>query len=218
MIHVAPTILTSDALVFKKQMDTFMQFAKRIQIDFVDGDFAPVRTLPLIDIPTLPKSDIHWDIHLMASQPSAHIEQVLRLSPALCIFPAEIDEKLIPLFDQLKSHNIKAGVALLKGTFPGDLTNVIKAADHVLIFAGDLGRQGGKADMLQTEKVAIIKNINPTVEIGWDGGANMKTIRAIAHSGVNVINVGSAISSAEDPAKAYKELNTESDRHGVLLQ
>lgn len=217
MIFVAPTILTSDAIVFKKQLETFMKFAKRIQIDVVDGDFAPVRTLPLIDIPTLPKGDIQWDIHMMVSQPSAHMEQIIRLKPQLCIFPAEIDEKLVPLFDELRKHDIKAGVALLKSTFPGDLTNVIKAADHVLIFAGDLGRQGGKADMLQTEKAAIIKEINPSVEIGWDGGANMQNIRAIAHSGINVVNVGSAITNAKDPEQAFKDLNIESDRHGVLL-
>lgn len=151
MIQIAPTILTSDLAEFNTKVQTFAQFAKRIQVDIVDGDFAPVRTVSAKDI-SLPEGETLWDLHMMVSTPSAHLEQIIRLKPHLCIFPAEIDEKLLPLFEELKLHGIKAGVALLKGTFPGNLTSIINAADHVLIFAGDLGRQGGTADMMQTEK------------------------------------------------------------------
>lgn len=71
--------------------------------------------------------------------------------------------------------------------------------------------------MLQAEKVPLIRAINPTVEIGWDGGANLSNVRALAHDEVNVINVGSAISSAADPAAMYQSLVAESEKKGVLL-
>lgn len=216
MITIAPTILTSDINEFNKQAETFNKIAKRVQIDIVDGDFAPVRTLALKDV-NLPNGETLWDLHMMVSKPSSHLDQILRLKPNLCIFHAEIDEKLIPIFEELKKQGIKTGVALLKSTFPGNLTNIIKAVDHVLIFAGNLGQQGGEADLLQMEKVPILKKIRSDVEIGWDGGANLKTIRAIAHSGVSVINVGSAIAQASDVAVAFKELEEEAEKHGVRL-
>ena len=47
--------------------------------------------------------------------------------------------------------------------------------------------------MLQIEKAPIVRSIKQDVEIGWDGGANLDNIRAIAHADFDVINVGSAI-------------------------
>ena len=121
------------------------------------------------------------------------------------------------MFEELKKAGIKTGVALLQATYPGRVRPYIEAVDHVMIFAGEIGQQGGTADLLQTEKVALIKAIKADVEIGWDGGANMKNVRTIAHAGVNVINVGSAFAQAENPAELYDELLKESDRAGVAL-
>ena len=57
----------------------------------------------------------------------------------------------------------------------------------------------------------------PDIEIGWDGGANLSNVRALAHAGIDVINVGSAITQATDPAAMYQSLLTESDKKGVLV-
>ena len=59
--------------------------------------------------------------------------------------------------------------------------------------------------------------MKPEVEIGWDGGANMSNIRALAHADLDVINVGSAIAKAENPAEAFQELVAEIDKNGVVL-
>ena len=71
--------------------------------------------------------------------------------------------------------------------------------------------------MMQMEKIALVRNMKPEVEIGWDGGANMSNVRALAHADLDVINVGSAISQAENPAEAYQALVSETDKNGVLL-
>ena len=85
-----------------------------------------------------------------------------------------------------------------------------------MIFAGSLGKQGGEADLLQIEKIKIVRKLKSDLEIGWDGGANLTNIRALAHADINVINVGSAISKAENPADAYSNLVEESKKRGVL--
>ena len=90
-------------------------------------------------------------------------------------------------------------------------------ADHVLIFAGQLGMQGNPADLMQMEKIPLVRNMKPEVEIGWDGGANMTNVRALAHADLDVINVGAAISQAENPAAAFEELVAEIDKNGVVL-
>ena len=153
----------------------------------------------------------------MAANPSQHLDTILKLNPTLCILHAEASEDLTPTFRALKEAGIKLGLALLPQTFPGTVKPYIDMVDHVLIFAGQLGVQGSPADMMQMEKIPLIRNMKPEVEIGWDGGANMSNVRALAHADLDVINVGAAISQAENPAAAFQMLVEEIDKNGVVI-
>ena len=214
-VSIVPSILTDNKQDYRAQVERINTFTRRVQIDVTDGIFTPAQTL---DITTVwwPKN---WDadLHLMVSKPSEHMDTVLKLGPSLCILHAEASEDLMPSFEMLKNAGIKVGVALLPSTFPGNVKQYIDAADHVLIFAGQLGIQGSQADLMQMEKIPLVRNMKPELEIGWDGGANITNIRAIAHADVDVINVGSAISGSPDPAQTFDELVAEIDKNGVVI-
>ena len=77
--------------------------------------------------------------------------------------------------------------------------------------------QGGTADLMQMEKIPLIRNMKPELEIGWDGGANLTNVRALAHADLDIINVGSALSQASNPAETYAQLVAEIDKNGVAL-
>lgn len=216
MITLAPAILTADANLLQQQLSLYATFAKRIQLDIADGTLAADTTVQLSALAQLP-AEVSLDLHLIALRPSDHLTQILRLKPSLCILHAEAGENLLPLFEQLKAAGIKTGVALLPSSFPGKFKPYLEVVDHALIFAGTLGRQGGTANLLQTEKVKLIRAIKPEIEIGWDGGANLQNIRALAHSKIDIINVGSAISRHPEPATAYVALLEESEKRGVAI-
>lgn len=214
-VSIVPTIMTDNKQDYRAQAERINVFTRRVQIDVTDGAFAPTQTLDITNI-WWPKN---WeaDLHLMVTNPSEHLDTVLKLNPSLCILHAEASEDLLPSFQTLKDAGIKVGVALLPSTFPGSVQPYIEAADHVLIFAGQLGVQGSPADLMQMEKIPLVRNMKPELEIGWDGGANMTNVRAIAHADIDVINVGSAIAQAPDPAQAFQELVAEIDKNGVVL-
>lgn len=214
-VSIVPTILTNDKKDYRLQAERINAFTRRVQIDVTDGIFAPSETLDVTNI-WWPKN---WDadLHLMAEKPSDHLDTILKLAPSLCILHAEAQEDLLPIFAKLKEKGIKTGVALLPSTYPGNIKPYIDAADHVLIFAGHLGVQGSPADLMQMEKIALVRNMKPEVEIGWDGGANMSNIRALAHADLDVINVGSAISRSENPAEVFQRMVAEIDKNGVVL-
>ena len=216
MATIVPTITTNDKNLYLRQYELYSKFAKRVQVDICDGIFAPVLLMDESNAWRQPT----WaamDLHMMVMNPSQHLPTILKLKPSLVIFHAETNENLLPIFATLKQAGISSGVAILKQTYPGKIAPYIQAVDHVLIFAGQLGQQGGQADMLQTEKVPIIRSIKSEVEIGWDGGANLANTRALAHSGIDVINVGSAIATAPDPAKMFADLTAEMDKTGVVI-
>lgn len=214
-VSIVPTVLSDNKQDYRTQIERINVFTRRVQIDVTDGVFAPSPTLDITSI-WWPKN---WaaDLHLMVMRPSEYLDTVLKLAPSLCILHAESEENLLPLFDKLKSANIKTGVALLPSTYPGDVKAYIDVVDHVLIFAGKLGEQGGQADLMQMEKIPLVRNLKSELEIGWDGGANLSNIRALAHADLDVINVGSALSQAQNPAQAFQELVAEIDKNGVVL-
>ena len=214
-VSIVPAILTDNKVEYRAQVERINVFTRRVQIDVTDGIFAPNETLDVTNV-WWPRN---WeaDLHLMAANPSESLDTILKLNPSLCILHAEANEDLLPTFKALKDAGIKVGVALLPSTFPGNVKQYIDVADHVLIFAGQLGVQGAPADLMQMEKIPLIRNMKPEVEIGWDGGANMTNIRALAHADLDVINVGSAIAQSENPAQTFQELVAEIDKNGVVL-
>ncbi|MBR3176242.1 hypothetical protein IKF26_02495 [Candidatus Saccharibacteria bacterium] len=214
-VSIVPAILTDNKQDYRMQVERINVFTRRVQIDVTDGVLTPTVTLDITNV-WWPKN---WDadLHLMAAKPSEYLDTILKLSPSLCILHAEASEDLTPIFASLKEAGIKTGVALLPATFPGAVKSYIDMVDHVLVFAGQLGTQGSAADLMQMEKIPLIRNMKPEVEIGWDGGANMTNVRALAHADLDVINVGSAISKAENPAAAFQELVAEIDKNGVVI-
>jgi len=214
MAIIAPTILTDNTELYKKLVESYASFAQRIQIDFMDGEFAPDKSVGI--------DDLWWpdglmvDMHMMVARPREYIEKLIALRPRLVIFHAEVEGELNSEFLALKNAGIKTGVALLKGTFPGSKKELIERVDHVLLFSGNLGEYGGEADLLQLSKVGVIRDIKSGLEIGWDGGANESNVGEMARAGVNVINVGSAIAKAENPKEAYEKLMAEANKGGEV--
>lgn len=211
---IVPTVLAPTPEEYKSILEQIHTFAERVHVDLSDGTFAPDSTVGATQI-WWPQE---WqaDVHVMAAQPSQYIQQLINLKPHMITLHAEAKEDILPLLQQIKQGGIRAGVALMRATVPMDVAELISASDHVMIFSGDLGKYGGTASMMQLEKVRLVKNINASVEIGWDGGINVENAFSLAQGGVDVFNVGRAIQKALDPKAAYDALVAEISKQGAV--
>lgn len=215
MSVIAPAVLAENAEQYKQIIDKIQPFAQRIHIDISDGEFAPSFTIN--------PNEIWWpegwevDVHAMVARPVEYLQTLVQLKPRMVIFHAEADPEQLPsVLATLKQYGIKAGIALLRPTVPASVEQVIQQADHVMVFTGDLGKYGGTANLMQLEKVRLIKKINPDVEIGWDGGVNIDNAYTLTQGGVSVLNVGGAIQKAPDAETMYTQLVDEINKQGVL--
>lgn len=214
MTVIAPCITVETEADYKATVDRLHPFAKRVHIDLMDGQFTPNFSVG-VDKFWWPQE---WevDIHAMVMQPSQYVDALIQLKPSLIIFHAEAQEDLLPIIQKVKAAGIHAGVALLKPTVPSTVRQYIEAADHVLVFSGDLGHYGGTADLMQLEKVRLVRSVRGDLEIGWDGGAAVENVFGLAQGGVGVINAGGAINNAADPAAAYTAMVAEINKHSVI--
>ena len=204
---ICPSVTPSnpDPHVYREQIER-IGFAERVQIDLMDGVFAPNRNLSPIQV-WWPDSMLA-DIHLMYQKPSEQLETLISLKPHLIILHIEADGNIEDYLSHIKRFGIKAGVALLADTPVEQAHGCIELADHVMLFAGKLGSFGGVADLSIAQKIAQIRAIRPDVEIGWDGGVNADNINILADAGVDVCAVGGFIQRNADPQTAYQQLLT----------
>lgn len=201
---VCPTVTAETPQDYAAQLASAKSFAQRIHIDVADSEFTPRALLPLSQI-YLPE-EVASDIHVMLADPFIHLMTLISLRPQTVIVHAEAQGDLLSGIQELQKVGIKAGVALLPDTQVADKAALVQQADHVLIFAGNLGYQGGHADMSQVQKVAQIRALNAHCEIAWDGGVNDKNVHELAKAGIEVLNVGGFIQQAGNPAAAYELL------------
>lgn len=201
---IAPCVTATTPQLYQEQIESIAPFAQRIHVDFMDGDFAPTKSIAPVQA-WWPRH-IQADIHVMFRRPLAQLETLISLQPNMIIVHAEAEGDIAGLLRHVQKLGIKAGIALLQETMPGRIRQLLEIADHALIFSGDLGHFGGQADMALLEKVAVVRDINPEIEIGWDGGVKQENVQQIVAGGVTVVNAGGAIQKAADPARAYSEL------------
>lgn len=212
---ISPAILAETPDQYKEQADRISGFAERVHIDITDGVFAPTMTVSPSDL----WAPAGWtvDIHAMVNDLDAYLPQLIALRPHLIIIHAEASGgDVVQSLRQIKQAGIMAGLALLRPTVPSTVEPMIKEAEHVLIFSGNLGKFGGSASMMQIEKIKLIKSINNSVEIGWDGGIMVDNAYNLVQGGVNVLNVGGAIHKATDPHRIFTRLQEEISKTGVL--
>ncbi len=211
---LAPTILAENPEQYKEQVERITGFAERVHIDITDGEFAPTFT---VSVPELWAPE-GWtiDIHAMVNDLNEYVPRLIALRPHLIIIHAEAEGDVVAALQQIKQAGIMAGLALLKPTVPRTVETMIKEAEHVLIFSGELGKFGGSASLMQLEKIRLVKSINANVEIGWDGGVMAENAYSLVQGGVNVLNVGGAIQKATDPQAAFARLQQEISKTGVL--
>ncbi|MBW3568937.1 hypothetical protein KY385_02290 [Candidatus Parcubacteria bacterium] len=197
---ICPTVLAADKADFKKQVDT-VSFARRIQLDFMDGEFVKTKSIDLKDA-WLP-DNTQSDLHLMYQRPMEYLQIILILKPHMVIIHAEAEADYVQMAAELNKNGILAGLCVLPETTIEGIRPILRSFDHLLIFGGHLGHFGGQADLSQLHKASEAKEINPNIETGWDGGANDQNAKKLADSGIDVINVGGFIQKSENPMAAY---------------
>lgn len=200
---ICPTVTAVNPHNYREQMARIEPFAPRVHIDFGDGEFAA----KMVGI-----AQAYWpdhmiaDFHVMYKHPYQYMETIVSLKPNMVIVHAEAEDDMLAMVLELQAVGIKAGLALLKDTKPEDYADIISHADHVLLFGGDLGHQGGVADLTVLKKVANVRAINPTIELGWDGGVNSENAPLLIEGGIEVLNVGGFVQHADDPKEAYETI------------
>lgn len=207
MSIVTPTITTDSSEEYNSRLELIESYAEGVHLDFADGDFAPTKLLPIKQARRSENLITH--AHIMYRRPYEALDDIEKLGADLVVLHAESEDVKTCLM-RLQENGTRTGIALLPQTSLDDLKalDADDLFDHILIFGGLLGYQGGEADLSQLEKVRQIKQAYPDAEIGWDGGVNADNAAEIAAAGVDILNVGAFLRDSSEPKRVYKKLTS----------
>ncbi len=203
MAEIAVTINSTTPDDYAARINRVKGFARRIHVDISDGQFSPVKSVGLAQAYGI--NGVALDLHLMVNHPEQQLENVLALKPALVIVHSEAEGDIKHVLEQCRQLGIKTGIAILAATTVDHILDLLPLVDHVLVFTGDLGHNGGVMDEGCLPKISAIK-ARAKVEVGVDGGVNTETGALAIAAGADVLDVGSFVHEAANPKQAYAQL------------
>lgn len=212
MIKLAPSILSAD---FARLLEDVKKVEKAgceyLHIDVMDGHFVPNITLGSGIVKSLRKDvNMVFDAHLMIENPDNYIKEFADAGCDIIVVHQEACTHLHRTIQNIKSHGIKAGVALNPATPIETIKYVLQDVDMVLLMSVNPGFGGQSYIPVVTEKIkelkALIDEMNLDIDIEVDGGVKPSNIAEVVNVGANVIVAGSAIFNAGNIDEAVKSL------------
>ena len=210
MSEIVPSLLSADFSVLAEQVALMEEAgAKRLHFDVMDGHFVPNLTFGAPVVKSLrDKSSLHFETHLMVTNPEELLEDFLKAGADTIIVHEEATNHLHRLLNDIKSGGANAGVALNPATALSTVMEIRDELDFLLIMTVNPGFGGQKMIKTALQKVKkakeSIKGDSLLVEV--DGGINLDTVRDASNVGTDLLVSGSAIFHSENPVQMFRDL------------
>lgn len=204
---IIPALLTSSISELTDGIEKVSPYVDSIQIDVVDGYFAPYITCCPAPQIAAAEIDMPFEVHLMVEDPVAMLKGWRVAGAELVIGHIEKMPSQEEYVVKASELGLSVGLALSIETPVHALEqSLIASLDVVLLMAHEVGVQGSQFDDAVLQKIESLRHSYPHLNIEVDGGINEETIvKAFTH-GANRFAVGSTITNSVDPKAEIAKL------------
>ena len=150
------------------------------------------------------------DCHLMIVEPERYVDAFARAGAAIITVHEEASPHLHRTLQQIRAHNVLAGVSLNPHTPPDVLDYVLDSCDLILVMTVNPGFGGQsfiEACLPKIERLAqTIARRRVPVRIEVDGGIAPDTAGRVSNAGASILVAGTAVFGQKDYEQAISAL------------
>ncbi len=212
MALIAPSMLSADFLNLSKDIAMVNQSeADWFHLDIMDGRFVPNISYGLPVVAAMNKeAKKTLDVHLMIEEPGKYAEEFKKAGAEYLSVHIEACPHLHRNIQQIKSLDMKAGVAVNPHTNVNQLFDVVKDIDLVCLMSVNPGFGGQKFIQNTLEKIKQLvqerekQGANFLIEI--DGGVTLDNASEVIAAGADVLVAGSTVFKSANPTQTIAKL------------
>lgn len=210
MTIIIPTIFATSKRMFDEKFNKLLNVSKKLQIDFMDGQFITKRSIKLADVPSLRDYDNEFEAHLMVTNPRSWVKRLKNKGFKKVIFHYSAmdfdEEETIKLVNDIRKLDMLAFVAINPEVREDEIFGILNNVDGILIMGVPPGRE--KQYLLDKThwKLKNLRKEHNRVVLQVDGGVNPNTAPELEKSGADILNSGSFVSRSDNPKEALQGL------------
>ncbi len=209
---ISPSLLSANFANLGRDIEMLNSSeADWIHVDVMDGVFVPNISFGFPVMAALKKhAKKPLDVHLMISDADKYIPKFAEDGAEIITVHFEACTHLHRTIQLIKSHHVKAGVALNPHTPVSVLENIIHDLDLVLIMSVNPGFGGQKFIDHSIEKIQALnqmissKGLQVLIEV--DGGVDLSNAGKLREAGAKALVAGNAVFSTADPLATISKL------------
>jgi ribulose-phosphate 3-epimerase len=209
---IAPSVLSANFLHLNDACEMInASKAEWFHLDVMDGRFVPNISFGMPVIAAIRKATKKvCDVHLMIEEPEKYTETFKQIGADILTVHVEACKHLHRNLQQIRSLNMKAGIALNPHTPIKDIEHVLDLADIVCIMTVNPGFGGQQfiSSMLpkikELKELIIKKGYETKIEV--DGGVTIENAKQIVDEGADILVAGNTVFGSTDPIKMIDAL------------
>ncbi|HET8728511.1 MAG TPA: ribulose-phosphate 3-epimerase [Alphaproteobacteria bacterium] len=196
--RIAPSILSADFANLGEEVRAMAGAgADMIHVDVMDGHFVPNLTIgPGVVKALRPHTDRPLDVHLMIAPVDWSIAEFAAAGADIITFHPEAGFHPHRTVQLIKSHGVKAGLALSPGTPVAAVEELIGDIDLVLVMTVNPGFGGQSFIESQLDKIARLRGMidasGRKIDLEVDGGITTETAPRAVAAGADLLVAGTA--------------------------
>lgn len=210
-IRIAPSVLAADFARLGEQVSKVAPHVDSLHLDIMDGHFVPNLSFGLPVVAALRREvDLHFDCHLMTTNPAAYIAEFATAGANLLTMHIEAIPDPTEASECTRRAGLEFGLVVNPATPLAGVLPFLESCDMLVVMSVEpgFGGQSFIPEVLGKVEAARewVESRGLEVDIQIDGGMTPETAPQARDAGANVFVAGTAIFADPDPAGAAARL------------